>query len=257
MLFQEPRQTPYDLSFKISGIPVRVHPLFWLVSIIMGSRLGDPITIVIWTVVVFISILVHELGHAFVMRWYGEVPRISLYFGGGLAISGGDQAAWSPRQKFGRTTAEQVIISFAGPAAGFILAGLVVGLVYLNGGKIIIPEGGYFFQPVFSFQINPNLWYFIFFMLLINTFWGLVNLIPVFPLDGGQISRAIFTHANPSDGVRQSLWVSVIAGALAAFAGVVVFRQVFMAILFGMLAFSSFQSLQMIDRGGFGGGRPW
>ena len=188
------------------------------------------------------------------MRWYGETPRISLYFGGGLAISDGPKS-WGSGGKFGRTTSEQVIISFAGPAAGFILAGVIVGLVFLNGGKVEL--SGILMVPMFEFQLNENLRLLIFYLLLINTFWGLMNLIPVYPLDGGQISRALFTHANPSDGVRQSLWVSVVAGALAAFAGIVVFKMFFIAILFGMLAFSSFQALQMMDRGGFGGGNPW
>ena len=257
MLFQEPRNTPYDLCFSVAGIPVRVHPLFWVVGIIMGASAGSVTGIALWTGAIFVSILIHELGHAVVMRWYGEVPRISLYFGGGLAISGGDKVSWGNKGKFERTTSEQIIISFAGPAAGFILAGLIIGLVYLNGGKLIIPEGRYLPQPAFPFNIDEKLWYLIFYLLLINTFWGLVNLVPVYPLDGGQISRAVFTHVNPSDGIRQSLWVSVFAGALVAFAGVVLFRQPFITILFALLAFSSFQSLQMIDRGGFGGGNPW
>ena len=48
-------------------------------------------------------------------------------------------------------------------------------------------------------------------MLYVNIFWGLVNLLPVYPLDGGQIARELLELASPADGVRQSLWLSVIA----------------------------------------------
>ena len=63
MLFQSPPPTRYDLRFSIAGIPVSVHPVFWLIALLFGSS-GDPLLIPIWILVVFVSILVHELGHA-------------------------------------------------------------------------------------------------------------------------------------------------------------------------------------------------
>ena len=62
-LFQPPPPTQYDLRFAIAGIPVRVHPLFWLITILFGFS-ADLIQLLIWVFVVFVSILVHELGHA-------------------------------------------------------------------------------------------------------------------------------------------------------------------------------------------------
>ena len=58
----EPNQTPYDLHFSVLGFPVRVHPLFWLMGLIMGF--GDVMSVFISIVVAFVSILIHELGHA-------------------------------------------------------------------------------------------------------------------------------------------------------------------------------------------------
>jgi hypothetical protein len=79
---------------------------------------------------------------------------------------------------------------------------------------------------------------------------GFINLMPVNPLDGGNVTRYILVQTDPWNGVRTSLWISVIAGAAVAIAGLVFLRSTYMAILFGLLAFQSYQALQ----GGIGRG---
>ena len=66
-LFQSPPQTSYDLRFSIAGIPVRVHPLFWVIAILFGLSSSSLIHILLWFFAIFLSILIHELGHAFAM----------------------------------------------------------------------------------------------------------------------------------------------------------------------------------------------
>jgi Zn-dependent protease len=78
----------------------------------------------------------------------------------------------------------------------------------------------------------------------INIFWGLINLLPVYPLDGGNVTRYALLQADPWNGIRTSLWISVIAGSLVAFAGLFFLRSLFLAFLFGFLAYQSYQSLQ-------------
>ena len=88
MLLGEPAPTQADLHFRLFGFPVRVHPFFWVVSLLLGMGGRDrPIrsNVLIWVAVVFVSILVHELGHAFMQRYYGGHPWITLYGFGGLA----------------------------------------------------------------------------------------------------------------------------------------------------------------------------
>jgi Zn-dependent protease len=263
-MFTEPPPTQYDLCFSVFGIPVRVHPAHWILGVFLGARSGgDGIEIVqgilICVGVIFVSILVHELGHAFVMRRFGESPRVSLYWLGGLAISDGGGGVWGGRKKYGRSTLEQVVISAAGPAAGFLLAGIVVAICFASGKS---PDGIFFgFIPVFFFQDNELLTQLVWITLFVNILWGLLNLVPVYPLDGGQIARALLSHLNPRTGIEQSLWLSVVSGALLAIGGLIVFKSILMAIMFGMMAYSSFQSIQMIKGGGFGGGfrggSPW
>jgi stage IV sporulation protein FB len=81
-------------------------------------------------------------------------------------------------------------------------------------------------------------------LLWVNIFWGLINLLPVFPLDGGNVARNILVQLDPMNGVRKSLWVSVITGGLIALLALVLLRSIYMAFLFGLLAFQSYQSLQ-------------
>src|SRR5689334_25386966 len=85
-LFHTPPPTRFDLNFSILGIPVRVHPLFWLISILFGGAANGLLGILIWVVAVFISILIHELGHALAMRRYGQGSQIILHLAGGLTV---------------------------------------------------------------------------------------------------------------------------------------------------------------------------
>jgi Zn-dependent protease len=77
----------------------------------------------------------------------------------------------------------------------------------------------------------------------INLGWGVFNLLPVFPLDGGQISLAVLSHFYPRSGADTALKISMVfavgIAALAFWA-----HQTYIALLFGSLAFENFQMLQ-------------
>ncbi len=250
----EPGPTPWDLRFHIADIPVRVHPLFWLMSLlVVGLGQTTGVALILGLLVVFVSILVHELGHAFVMRYYGERARVVLYLMGGLAISGGDDVWDLGYRQRARSPQQQIIISFAGPLAGFLLAAITAAIVYLAGGRIILDW--FVFIPLFFVDfpngIGPSdaAMFTLNILMFVNIYWGLLNLLPVYPLDGGQIARQVFLLQDPYEGLTRSLWLSLIVGG-----GMTVFalaqRQFWMAILFGSLAFGSWQMLQNTGYGG-------
>lgn len=261
-MLHEPPRTPYDLHFQIGGIPVRVHPFFWLAGLVLGmsGSSGQPqqdagMQLVIWISVMFVSILIHELGHAVIIRWIGQAPRIVLYMLGGLAIT--DNASFNYRRAGRRSPWEQVAISLAGPGAGFLLAGLVITWIYaLGGGFQLEPTR----PPFFSFWLPPDsglgLRRLIGSLLWLNIIWGLVNLLPVYPLDGGQISRQLCELSNPWTGFAQCLWLSIITAATVAAAGFFFLDDWFVGLLFVSLAASNYMTLQQLGGGGFGG-RPW
>ena len=69
-MFGQIAPTEFDLHFSVFGISVRVHPMFWLGTAILGSNwLKAGIEyLLIWIAVVLVSIVVHELGHAVAFR---------------------------------------------------------------------------------------------------------------------------------------------------------------------------------------------
>ena len=116
-------ESAYDLRFRLLGVPVRIHPFFWLVSAIMGfqSFENDIPAVLLWMAAVFVSILVHEFGHALMSKAFNCSPSVVLWGMGGLCYSQGEQQ--TPRQR--------LAVIFAGPGAGFLLCGLVVMVFWI------------------------------------------------------------------------------------------------------------------------------
>ncbi|MGH7200745.1 MAG: site-2 protease family protein [Planctomycetaceae bacterium] len=235
-------ETPIDLRFSLFGVPVRVHPLFWLAGVLLGSNiLSDPdipggrmrlAALLVWLACLFTSILVHEMGHALFAKWFGWPPEVVLYHFGGLATY---------RPTRGYTTSRSILISFAGPAAGFVLFGLVVvfGIaVMLNDLQVHLLVDFAFWQ-----------------LIAINLVWGLVNLVPVLPLDGGRICEALCVHFRQYDGNLWALRISIGAAAVVAIGFLALHQLIgtglFAPIMFGLLAFSNFQAYQAYRHG------PW
>ena len=212
--------TPYDLRFSLFGIPVRVHPFFWLVSAIMGWGEGDLKLVALWIACVFVSILIHELGHALTAKSYGWPPHIVLYAFGGYASY---QPLW------GKSTVRTILILAAGPGAGFIFYAFIVAF------ERLLDFQGIELTPTAFDVLNDLKW--------INLAWGLFNLLPVFPLDGGQISHAALGHIFPRSGADMAIKISLVVAigiAVLAFSR----HQTYIALLFGSLAFENFQMLQ-------------
>ena len=247
-MFQVAPQTRFDLRFNIAGFPVRVHPLFWVIAILLGSGSNNLLMILVWIVVVFVSILVHELGHALAFRRYGQDSEILLHFSGGLTIP--VSSPWgSSYATVGLTPNQHIIVSLAGPFAGFLLAGLVLAVGAALGGQIITTTIlGVIPFPVVLMPYGSALTDIFITFLWVNIFWGILNLLPVYPLDGGHVARYVLIQRDPLDGLRKSLWVSIITGGVLAVAGMLAFGSIYMAFLFGLLAFQSFQMLQSLGR---------
>ncbi len=109
-------ETQFDLKFRLLDVPVRIHPLFWAVSAILGWRENNLPVVLLWVLCVFVSILVHEYGHALMSRAFGCSPSIVLWSMGGLCYSQGER----------QTPKERLAVVLAGPGAGFVLLGAVI-----------------------------------------------------------------------------------------------------------------------------------
>ena len=205
------------LRFRLFGFPVFIHWSFWLTVAIFGGafeRANDPDgmrQLLAWVFVALVSILIHELGHAFVMRHFGD-PRafITLHSFGGLATG-------SRRL----TRQQSFYITLAGPAAqltagvlAWNLVDLVPGMTGL--GKIMADS-----------------------FVRISIFWALVNLVPIIPLDGGHIALALLGPQRQ----RTALLISLVSAGLMLFLALTN-GFVFGAIIVGMMAFNNIRSLR-------------
>ena len=265
-MLQEPGTSSYDLHFNCFGFPVRVTWGFWIVAAVLGwswsgtlddaaQRLdidspGAPMLLLVWIAAVWLSILVHELGHAFAMRFYGIRSRIVLYHFGGLAISD-SMGAWDGARRRQVGPREQIIISLAGPVFQLILA-LVVWLVGLQLG--VPMDLSQWLWRLTGIELGATtplssiVVYALFDAILYpSTAWAILNLAPILPLDGGQVLRSGLLLSRMHDPLRMAHMVSIGAAALLG----IYFLQTGQpfGIMFLLLAASNWQALQVGPRG--------
>jgi stage IV sporulation protein FB len=196
-------------------IPVHIHPLFWILIILIGWLNSSTVAeVVTWSVVIFVSILIHEYGHALTALSFGQKAEISLVGLGGLTSRSGPEI--KPWQEF--------LIVMNGPLAGFAL--------FFIASK---------FQPLFQQDRYATAAYALTVMTYVNFYWTILNLLPVLPLDGGHLMRIILEKMFGFQGVKIALFISIGLGALLSI--FFFFTQlVFMAALFMMMAFESYRA---------------
>ncbi|MCL2742635.1 MAG: site-2 protease family protein [Planctomycetaceae bacterium] len=249
--------TQHDLCFRMLGFPVRVNPFFWVVIALIGAGgcIGNMqlwlIGIVIWVAAAFISVLVHELGHALVFRHVFSVQSdIFLYGLGGATVPRWNH---SKKNNFGGMVKE-VFLSFAGPLAGFILAAVVIFFFYMfDDGRhglltsllSIFLSQDYVFYLTGVNSINPKFFAVLFLWQLafISVFWGVFNLLPIYPMDGGHITREVFNYISPRRGVGNSLILSLFTAVIMLLLAVKI-GMFFVAMLFGFFAYQNYQELR-------------
>ncbi len=209
--------------FRLFGFPVTVDPTFLLLVVFLGARRQQLSLVAIWVGVVFVSILVHELGHALLGRRYGMEPAIRLHSMGGLT-------EWTRPRRLSQ--AQSILISFAGPLAGFLLAGLTYAL-----------------QPVFleSQSFHARVAYTD--LLWVNLGWGLLNLLPILPMDGGHIMSSLVQMVSGRSDTTLPRIVSTGASAVCV-AIALAFGSWWGAFLAAWFTWMNYQALAALRRGG-------
>jgi len=172
---------------KLFGIPVRIDPSFLVLTFVLaGSRSYSPALLIEWLLVILFSILIHELGHAFAGRRFGLSPSIKIYSMGGLT-------SWTNTVEL--SPIKHLLISLAGPAAGFLLGGLLLILDLV----VDINQSDLLRSTYYD-------------LLWANIGWGIFNLLPVLPMDGGQI---LVTLESWITGRRDQIAARIISLSLA------------------------------------------
>lgn len=183
--------------FRVFGIQLAVHASFVLLLMfyaVEGWRRGG-LTGMVWKVsliiLFFACVVLHELGHSLTARRFGvRVSRILLMPIGGMAEF--DRIPTKP--------STELLITIAGPAVNFVLAGLLLPFFWHD----LIQDTT---LPPFGWrEMGVQL-------LLANMVMGVFNLLPVFPMDGGRIFRALL--AMKLSYLRATYWAATVGKYLA------------------------------------------
>jgi Zn-dependent protease/CBS domain-containing protein len=175
---------------RVNGIPIRVHFTFLLVvawAVYIGIEDGDTNWLqsvgfmVAFVLLLFLCVLLHELGHSLVAQLFGvKVVDITLLPIGGLARM--TKMPDRPYQEF--------VMAAAGPATNIALAVALslVAMAWLGPGKILSLA----FTPELldTFLSDTGGQTLLALLILNNIFLAVFNLIPAFPLDGGRMLRS-------------------------------------------------------------------
>jgi len=363
----EPKITAYDLRFQFLGIAIRIHPGFWAICVFLGfsMRMSTPIYLFVFSVAVFLSLLIHEMGHALAFRRCGIRAHIVLYHFGGLAVPTGMESYFDHTS--GYTSKQKLFVTAAGPSMQILAALLVIVAVRAVGktdgfltAQLGIParltadphgtlnniimslnrsdlawdlrhmdeemqalfasadtnndqllslaEHDVFQTTVESLSeqfeqtsipvpsvktmvikaehkdrfvgaqrelldaadvrddnmirisdLQQTLEHQIFFesdavnkfvniFVMISLFWAILNLAPVYPLDGGQITRELLVLFNVRNAIPKSLFVSIATGVAIGIWGLNN-NSMFLTLMFFLMAYSSYQLLQRYQRG--------
>ena len=251
MLLGEPGKTEFDFNFNFLGFDVRVHPGFFIISLLFGRGLvsgpeiNTGVGVLMGIGIFFVSILVHELGHTLAFRHFGLHSRIVLHWMGGLAI---------PEQGIGRRQGrlnnyQAIVVSLAGPVAGLLLGFLLIAIAHTVGQDV--PRFYLFgLMPIFFFDERTLLLAVLQGGIIVNIILNILNLVPIFPLDGGQVSRNLFEIFDPRDGTRKSLMLSMGTAILCGVLGYTN-QDIYIAIFCFYMAYQNYQMLN------FSSQRPW
>lgn len=161
---------------RIAGIDIKVHVTFFLllawIAFVYERSGGMPAAIngVLFVLLIFLLVVLHEFGHALAARRYGiETRDITLLPIGGLARL--ERMPDKPR--------EEVVVALAGPAVNVVIAAALALFIGFSGGwpdPHIMEQTG---VPLAFRLFSVNVWLVLF------------NMIPAFPMDGGRVLRAV------------------------------------------------------------------
>lgn len=207
--------------FNVQGHSVSISFTYLFLVLLYLTSFSSPVQGAVFVFAVTFSILWHEFGHAFAFQRFNCGPSdIVLHGFGGHTLN-----PFGGRLPRGQA----MFVSAAGP-----LAGLALGLPLL-GALIGI---NYYVQA----PIPPLAYSLLKYLVYVNIIWSIFNLLPIWPMDGGMIFRQFISKWSKRSYFYTG-WLSlIIVAPLIALS--VFFREPFMAVIFAMFAFQSFQIIQ-------------
>ena len=199
---------------RVRGIAIKVHVTFVLIlvwaayywGIATGAGLQGALFGVVATLLLFVCVTLHELGHAFQALKYGiTVEDITLLPIGGVA-----------RLQVPENARQELAIAVAGPAVNVVIAAVLIVIGALTGTTVIEDP-----TAISTAMDRVNWGALLPYLTVANIGLVLFNAIPAFPLDGGRVLRALL--ALRLDYVRATAIAVAIGQGLALLLGLVGF----------------------------------
>ena len=206
-------------TIHLEGTFLILMGLFVILDIERGRPLQNAL---LWIPILLISVLFHEIGHAALIGLFG-FGRSAIVLGGfgGVTINRRTAVPW-----------KEIVISLAGPAFSVLLS-----LILIAASRMV---------PLI--RTDPMLQVLVPLMIFVNFVWAVFNLVPVYPLDGGQalqnLMRAFLTERRSA---FLSIWISLILGVTLAVLTLLA-GEFFIAIVAAMLSMQNFQRWQLYRR---------
>ena len=207
--------------FRVRGIQLAVHASFFLLLAWVakegwdGGRTTGLVLNVGLLLAFFGCVVLHEFGHSFTAMHFGiGVRRILLMPIGGMAEF----------ESIPREPSRELLITLAGPAVNFAIA----AILWMAVG---VPDG----FPLHSDYQESTSGY-LQLLLHANLVMGCFNLLPIFPMDGGRIFRALLAWRMSY--LRATFWAATVGKVLAVIAALVAvfgFQSYLTAVLFGFI----------------------
>ncbi|MGH9281849.1 MAG: metalloprotease, partial [Acidimicrobiales bacterium] len=182
------------IRFRLGGINVQVDPVFFLLAVFLALGHTSVASVALFVAIAFAAVLWHELGHAVAFRRFGYGSEILLHGFGGVTVPATDRAL---------PPARDLVVSIAGPAAG-----IAVGLaVLILAGPSFTTDAG-----LIDTALADLVW--------VSLGWGVLNLVPILPLDGGRVMASVLDLATGGRGARAARYVSIAVGVVLGLAAV-------------------------------------
>jgi stage IV sporulation protein FB len=219
-------RTVAKAHFRLFGIPIRIEPFFIVVAFLFGLNIEPLWLVFAFVVVVFVSVLVHELGHALTYRTLGQRSAIVLHGFGGFTVptGGGRRVLSKPKSIF---------VSVSGAFAQLLFLGLPAWLIYSSDAYneeliswALTGATGFSWAPV------------VYYLQYVSIWWAVFNLLPIRPLDGGHVAETLVGFEMAC---KLSIGFAVVAGFVSYRSGLFGWTPL---IFFALFAFMNFRDLK-------------
>ncbi len=181
---------------KLFGFPLYLDPsaVLVLALILFMGGWGNLVTSGVFVLAIAVSVVIHELGHAVVIKAMGWDAEIVIHGFGGVTLSQSRPRPW-----------QQVGISLAGPVMNGLQMGVAFALLLALGDPLRLTGVGASASLPILFLDN---------FFLVNLLLGVFNILPIYPLDGGQAFQSVLRVFVPARAQQVTAYVGLVLSVL-------------------------------------------